>query len=53
MTQKTPSLQMNEAQLMTFMREVFHQVADEFEVEHVADNEITVRLLVAEKHLRP
>ena len=53
MTQKTPSLQMNEAQLMTFMREVFHQIADEFEVEHVADNEITVRLLVTEKHLRP
>lgn len=53
MTQKTPSLQMNEAQLMTFMREVFYQVADEFEVEHVADNEITVRLLVTEKHLRP
>ena len=53
MTQKTPSLQMNEAQLMTFMREVFHQVADDFNVDHVAENEITMRLLVSEKHLRP
>ncbi len=51
MTQKTQSLQsglqMNEAQLMTFMREVFHQVADDFKVDHVAENEITMRLLVA------
>jgi uncharacterized protein (TIGR00369 family) len=53
MTQKTPSLQMNEAQLMTFMREVFHQVADDFKVDHVAENEITMRLLISEKHLRP
>lgn len=53
MTQKTQGLQLNEAQLMTFMREVFQQVADDFRVDHVAENEITMRLLITEKHLRP
>lgn len=53
MTSQTPTLQMNEIQLMSFMREVFHQVADDFQVDHVADNEITMRFLISEKHLRP
>ena len=35
------------------MREVFHQVADDFKVDHVAENEISMRLLISEKHLRP
>ncbi|TMM54493.1 PaaI family thioesterase [Sulfitobacter sabulilitoris] len=39
--------------LNTFMREVFQQVADDFEVDHVAENEITMRLLTGHRHLRP
>lgn len=44
---------MNEAQLNAFMREVFQQVADDFKVDHVGEDQITMRLLVADKHLRP
>ncbi len=47
------TLKMNEAQLMTFMREVFPQMADEFNVDHVAENEITIRMLISDQHLRP
>lgn len=46
-------LQMDAPQLMAFMREVFQQVADEFNIEDVKPNEVTMRLLVADKHLRP
>jgi|TARA_B110000908_G_C10220109_1_gene434875 uncharacterized protein (TIGR00369 family) len=44
---------MNEAQLMTFMREAFPQMADEFNVDHVAENEITMRMHISNQHLRP
>lgn len=44
---------MDETQLMTFMREVFHQVAEDFDVDAVSEGEITMRLLVSEGHLRP
>ena len=47
------TLKMNEAQLMTFMREAFPQMADEFNVDHVAENEITIRMLISDQHLRP
>ena len=47
------TLKMNEAQLMTFMREAFPQMADEFNVDHVAENEITMRMLISDQHLRP
>jgi uncharacterized protein (TIGR00369 family) len=47
------AVQMDEAQLMAFMREVFHQRAEDFGVDHVAENEITMRLFSAERHLRP
>lgn len=46
-------LQMNADQLNVFMREVFQQVADDFNVEEVKPNEVTMRLRVTEKHLRP
>ncbi|XDA99734.1 PaaI family thioesterase [Sulfitobacter sp. LCG007] len=46
-------LQMDAAALNAFMGEVFDQVADDFRVERVAENEITMRLRVAHKHLRP
>ncbi|HAC48527.1 thioesterase [Sulfitobacter sp. HI0082] len=39
--------------LEAFMREVFDQVADDFAVDHVAENEITMRLLTNRRHLRP
>ncbi|MDG1472579.1 MAG: PaaI family thioesterase [Ascidiaceihabitans sp.] len=47
------SLKMDEAQLMEFMRGVFHQVADDFYVDAVSADEITMRLLVGDRHLRP
>ena len=47
------SPKMNETELMVFMREVFQQVADDFHVDSVSENEITMRLLVANRHLRP
>ena len=39
--------------LEAFMQEVFDQVADDFAVDHVAENEITMRLLTSRRHLRP
>jgi acyl-coenzyme A thioesterase PaaI-like protein len=36
-----------------FLRRTFPQVKDDFSVDHVAPMEITVRLLVADRHLRP
>ena len=44
---------MTAAELQAFMREVFQQVADDFAVEEVRADGVTMRLLVAEKHLRP
>jgi uncharacterized protein (TIGR00369 family) len=32
---------------------VFQQVADDFNVDHVGEGEVTMRLLVSDKHLRP
>jgi uncharacterized protein (TIGR00369 family) len=46
-------IKMNAEELTQFMREVFQQVADDFAVDHVGEGEITMRLLVAERHLRP
>ena len=48
-----PELQMDADQLNAFMREVFQQVADDFNVEEVKPGEVTMRLRVTEKHLRP
>ncbi|MEP1767484.1 MAG: PaaI family thioesterase [Sulfitobacter sp.] len=50
---KTREVKMDAAQLMAFMGEVFHQVADEFNIEQVKPNEVRMRLKVEEKHLRP
>ena len=44
---------MDAPQLMAFMREVFQQVADDFNVEEVKPNEVTMRLIITDKHLRP
>ena len=47
------AVKMDAKALEAFMREVFDQVADDFAVDHVAENEITMRLLTSRRHLRP
>ena len=47
------SLKMNREELEEFLHEAFPQVAQDFRVEAVAPNEITVRLQVDNRHLRP
>ena len=44
---------MNVEELSSFMHDVFQQVADDFAIDHVEENAIQMRLLTAEKHLRP
>jgi uncharacterized protein (TIGR00369 family) len=47
------ALKMTREDLGQFIKEVFPQVADDFTVDHVAPMEITMRLNVGERHLRP
>ena len=47
------SLKMDEAALTRFLDEVFSQVAQDFVIEQVQEHAIRVRLVVAERHLRP
>lgn len=47
------TVKMDEVQLTSFLNEEFPQMADEFVIDHVAENEITVRLQISDKHLRP
>ncbi|MDG1067756.1 MAG: PaaI family thioesterase [Sulfitobacter sp.] len=44
---------MTAQELNDFMGQVFQQVADDFNVDHVGEGEVTMRLLVSDKHLRP
>jgi len=46
-------LKMLRADLAEFIDQAFPQVAQDFEVEDVSPYEITVRLKVADRHLRP
>ncbi len=46
-------LKMDAEALSAFMHEVFQQVADDFAIDHVGPDEITMRLLVGDRHLRP
>ena len=39
--------------LQIFLNDVFPQVCDDFVIEDLSKNDITVRLKVSEKHLRP
>ena len=50
---KAMSLKMNPEELEVFLHEAFPQVARDFRIEDVAPNEITIRLQVDERHLRP
>ncbi|MCD1626958.1 MAG: PaaI family thioesterase [Paracoccaceae bacterium] len=47
------ALKMTSGELDEFIKRVFPQVAEDFTVEDVAPMEITVRLHVADRHLRP
>ncbi|MGC1505710.1 MAG: PaaI family thioesterase [Sulfitobacter sp.] len=44
---------MTAQQLNDFLGQVFEQVADDFHVDEVTDDSVTMRLMTSEKHLRP
>lgn len=46
-------LQMNAQELMSYLEEVFPQVADDFAVDRLAEMEVDLRLKVEDRHLRP
>jgi uncharacterized protein (TIGR00369 family) len=46
-------IRMDAAALHAFLAEVFPQVDDDFRIERVGLDGVTVRLLTAERHLRP
>jgi len=39
--------------LAVFMKDVFKQVADDFAIDQVGETDLTTRLLVSDRHLRP
>lgn len=47
------ALQMDEAALVAFLAREFPQVAEDFRVERMSEDGLTVRLVVADRHLRP
>ena len=47
------SVKMSVVTLTTFLEKTFPQVADDFVVEALTNDDLTVRLKVAERHLRP
>ncbi|WGI20495.1 PaaI family thioesterase [Amylibacter sp. IMCC11727] len=47
------ALKMTIKDLDVFLKDVFPQVCDDFAIEELSEDEITVRLKVSEKHLRP
>ena len=46
-------VRMSASDLTEFLRREFPQVGDDFAIEEVGDMRVRVRLLVAERHLRP
>ncbi len=46
-------MKMQAEALNAFLAEVYPQIADDFRVERVAPMEVDIRLLTAERHLRP
>ena len=46
-------IMMDAGALTVFMKDVFKQVADEFAIDHVSETDLTTRLLVEDRHLRP
>jgi len=47
------ALQMDAAELMEFLDEVFPQVREDFAVDALSEDEILMRLRIQDKHLRP
>lgn len=41
------------SEMMDYLNEVFPQVKDDFAIDHLDGERVTVRLLTAERHLRP
>lgn len=46
-------VKMTAAEMNVFLDRTFEQVADDFVIEHVAADTVTIRLRVQDKHLRP
>lgn len=46
-------LALNKEELMAYLSEVFPQVADDFALDVLSEDRLTMRLLVADRHLRP
>ena len=47
------ALKMTISDLEIFLKDVFPQVCDDFLIEELSQDEITVRLKISDKHLRP
>jgi uncharacterized protein (TIGR00369 family) len=47
------ALKMNATELMTYLHQIFPQVSDDFAIEDLSEDEITVRLKISDRHLRP
>ncbi len=47
------NLVFNKTELMDYLNEVFPQVRDDFSVDALGPGEVTMRLLVQDRHLRP
>jgi len=47
------TLAMNRQEVMDYMAEVFPQVRDDFAIDALTENSLTMRLLTDERHLRP
>lgn len=47
------TLKMDIPDLQAFMVQAFAQVADDFRIETLADDGLTVRMMIADRHLRP
>lgn len=47
------ALKMTISDLEVFLKDVFPQVCDDFLIEELSQDEITVRLKISDKHLRP
>ena len=47
------TLAMNAEEVMDYLAEVFPQVRDDFAIDHLDGESVTMRLLTGERHLRP
>lgn len=47
------SLMLNKDELEAYLIEVFPQIRGEFEVEELSEDSLTMRMKIAERHLRP